>query len=264
MKSTLLSIRLISVFTVLTLSSVSFIKAQVTAPPYRINCGGDAFNDSLGNAWEGDSHFSGGAQFSALAPETHPGLTTLYQSERYYETDPTATYSYSFDAPAGEYKVRLHFAEIYEPAAAAGYRVFDVMINGAFVLTNFDVFQEAGAGFTPVVKEFTITSGGTILIEFYNKAYHAKINGIEVIPNFATGIKNGAKKASLAELKVGTKVDLKGSEYIYHSAFKGSYDLVLRNAQGQIALTQNGHGQGELRIAGLKPGIYFLEAKSKN
>ncbi len=263
MKSTFLSVRFLSLLTIIALSSASFVKAQVTVPPYRINCGGEAFTDAEGNAWEADDHFTGGQAYLALSPTSYPLLTTAYQSERWFEESKTRL-TYSFDAPAGEYKVRLHFAEIYDSAAVIGARVFEVWVNGAFGLGPIDVFSEAGAAYTPLIKDLTVNSNGTITLDFVSKIGHAKINGIEVIPNFIIGIKNGANKTSLTGANLGAKLDLQGSEYTYRSAFTGAYTLKLRNARGQVALTQNGQGKGEMHLVGLKPGIYFLEAKPKN
>lgn len=41
------------------------------------------------------------------------------------------------------YTLALHFAELYFDAA--GGRVFTVLVNGAAVLADFDIFAEAGA-----------------------------------------------------------------------------------------------------------------------
>jgi len=55
--------------------------------------------------------------------------------------------------PAGAtYGVRLHFAELGQ--GPAGARVFNVEINGARVLTDFDVFTEAGGRAKALVQDF--------------------------------------------------------------------------------------------------------------
>jgi hypothetical protein len=76
----------------------------------------------------------------------------------------------------GAYRVRLYFAEVYwGPGCAGGgpgvgARVFDIALEGATVLQNFDIFKEGGcvmsaisAAGMPVVKEFTVDVNDGIL-----------------------------------------------------------------------------------------------------
>lgn len=65
---------------------------------------------------------------------------------------------------ARTFTVRLYFAE--PEAAAAGQRVFDVLMQGQPVLPAFDIFAAAGAARTGVVKEFKgIAIGETLTVE---------------------------------------------------------------------------------------------------
>lgn len=82
---------------------------------------------------------------------------------------------------AGTCTVTLQFAEIYW--TAAGQRQFNVIINGNQVLTNFDIFANAGGENIAIAESFTTTanSSGQIVIQFTNGAAdNAKISGIEV------------------------------------------------------------------------------------
>ena len=106
---------------------------------------------------------------------------SLYQSER------SGDFTYSIPvnpAPAG-YTVRLHFAEF--KFAAAGQRKFNVDINGKSVLSDFDIYAEAGAKDKAVIQDFPkVVQGpdGYIHIRFYKgSAGDAKIDGIEIIPS---------------------------------------------------------------------------------
>jgi hypothetical protein len=66
--------------------------------------------------------------------------------------------------PNGNYTVRLHFAENYQPLFQVGQRVFDVNIQGALVFDNIDVFAEVGAR-TALIKTATATvTNGTLSI----------------------------------------------------------------------------------------------------
>ena len=76
----------------------------------------------------------------------------------------------------------MHFAELFQ--TAAGKRVFNVLINGTTVLSNFDIFATAGAAFKAVVRDFTATANasGQIVINFNTVTDNATIEGIEIIP----------------------------------------------------------------------------------
>jgi beta-galactosidase len=68
-------------------------------------------------------------------------------------------------------------------ATAAGSRLFNVLINGTQVLTNFDIFAAAGE-YIGVIEQFTATatSTGTVTIQFVTVKDNAQVNGIEVLP----------------------------------------------------------------------------------
>jgi hypothetical protein len=84
--------------------------------------------------------------------------------------------------PAG-YTVRLHFAEFQ--FAAAGQRKFNVDINGNSVLSDFDIYAQAGAKDKAVVKDFPHIVPGSdryIRIGFHKgSAGDARVDGIEIM-----------------------------------------------------------------------------------
>ena len=89
-------------------------------------------------------------------------------------------FSYGFDVPEADYRVRLHFAELNK--FAPNTRVFGVNIEDATVLDNYDLFVEAGGANKAIVREFTTTvSDGTLNIDFIRIIENAKISAIEVI-----------------------------------------------------------------------------------
>jgi len=79
--------------------------------------------------------------------------------------------------------VRLHFAELQD--VAPGERVFDVKLQGRTVLKDFDIMREAGARFTPIIREFRDIPVGTEfsleLIPGNAGAAPPCISGIELI-----------------------------------------------------------------------------------
>ena len=110
----------------------------------------------------------------------------LYRSEwTGGATDGTAVgaRAFGFDVPVtnGAYRVRLHFAELNK--TAAGQRVFDVRLEGATVLSGFDVFAAAGGIDRAVVREFPVTiTDGKVTLDFLRRVENAKISAIEIIP----------------------------------------------------------------------------------
>ena len=85
----------------------------------------------------------------------------------------------------GGYLVRLHFAETkYDQA---GRRKFHVDLNGARVLTDFDIFAEAGAKDKAVVKDFANVlpdKNGDIVLRLSNGSVdQAKLDGLEILPS---------------------------------------------------------------------------------
>jgi len=102
----------------------------------------------------------------------------VYQSERW------GACAYGLPLPAGSYTVRLHFAET--TYRAAGKRRFNVDLNGKRVLTEFDVFAEAGGADKAVVRDFPgIAPGpdGLITVAFTRGSVdEPKISGIQILP----------------------------------------------------------------------------------
>jgi hypothetical protein len=163
---------------------------QPTATPtpqanstWRVHAGGGAYTDSQGNVWAADEQFVGGA------PATNTGTITgalpastdqaLYENERY-----GTSLLYNFQAPSALYQVTLKFSENYW--TSAGSRVFNVMINGNTVLTNFDIFAAAGGEFKAVDKVFNNIqpdAQGRIIVQLGpTSADNAKIDAIQIIP----------------------------------------------------------------------------------
>ena len=143
--------------------------------PVRINCGGPAYTDSLGQGWTADTRYTGGGPYTVTTTVTNTADPTLYKTARY-----GASFSYTIPAPAGTYAVTLKFAELYWTAANG--RVFNVAINGTKVLSNFDIFAAAGAAFKAVDKTFTVTSSGTITIQFtQGSAGNPLVNAMQVV-----------------------------------------------------------------------------------
>lgn len=146
----------------------------------------DSGGSSTGN-FVADKDFTGGASYATTATVdtnsvTNPAPQAVYQSVRYGNM----SYTIPYLAPNTNYTVRLHFSEPYwgvgNNSGGVGSRVFNVSINDTQVLTNFDIYHEAGSANKALVKEFTATSDttGKISISFATVTDNAMINGIEL------------------------------------------------------------------------------------
>jgi beta-glucanase (GH16 family) len=144
-----------------------------------VNSGGSAAGQFIA-----DANVTGGtvAAPTAAAISTtglsNPAPQEVYQTERY------GTFTYTFGSLTTDtaYKVRLHLVEYYW--TAANQRRFNVSINGAQVLTNFDIFATAGGQNKATAPEFMITpnASGQIIIQFtVGSVDQPKSSGIEIL-----------------------------------------------------------------------------------
>ena len=163
---------------------------------YRINAGGGA--DGL---FSGDQYGWGsntGTYFTTdpidVSGVTDPAPQSIYQSElddmggagSYF------TYWMPYLKANNVYKVRLHFVERYYTVANG--RKFDVTISGNKVLSNFDIFADAGAKNKAIIKEFDAVANadGQIIIVFTSVVDRALVNGIEILGvGTASSLANG-------------------------------------------------------------------------
>ncbi len=147
-----------------TLPSPTPTPTPTPASSISINTGGSTIGNFLS-----DTDFSGGTQYSSSAivdttGVASPAAQTVYQSVRYGNF----TYTIPNLFPNSTYNVKLHFNELYWGTDLAGgnggigSRVFNTSINGTEVLSNYDIFQDAGGANKAVERQFTTTSDATI------------------------------------------------------------------------------------------------------
>ena len=176
--------------------------ATTTALPLQINAGGSAATPYIA-----DAYYSGGTAATNwtgaidTSGVTNPAPAAVYQAERYG----AVTYTIPGLSGGASVTVRLHFCENYFTAANA--RKFNVAINGASVLSNFDIYATAGAIHKAVVQSFTATvnASGQVIIALTNgSANNALINGIEILagggspPSAPTGLSATAGNAQVS------------------------------------------------------------------
>jgi hypothetical protein len=147
-----------------------------TTSGVQINSGGPAVAPFIA-----DADFSGGGTISHantidLSAVTNPAPMALYQTAR------TGNFSYTISgfSPGSNHTVRLHFAETF--FSTTGSRTFNVSINGATVLTNFDIVAAAGAKNKAIIEQFTqpASSTGNYVITFTSVINQSLVSGIEI------------------------------------------------------------------------------------
>lgn len=141
-----------------------------------VNSGGSAAGQFVADAF-----VTGGTVGATVATTidtsglTAPAPQAVYQAERYGNF----TYTFTGLIAGATYNVRLHSAETYW--TAVGQRRFNVLINGAQVLTNFDIIAAAGAANKAVISEFnTIATNGQIVVQYTTVTDNARASGIEI------------------------------------------------------------------------------------
>jgi len=155
------------------------------ANPIRLAARLDTFTDADGKSWGPDNYYTRGRLIRQAVPPRASGFPELLRSERY------GNFSYAIPVPEGSYTLSLHFAEtMFSPFAPSticrgpGCRVFDVSCNGRELLHQFDIFQQAGGAFLPVVRTFhglRPNGQGKLLISFSPSVNYAEVRAIEVV-----------------------------------------------------------------------------------
>ena len=163
---------------------------------YRVDAGGPQQAGSP--AWSADTsaaaspyNNSGVATSNSSASSTTSAINTSHSSIpagtpaaifQTYRADAAGgtELEWNFPVAPGDYVVRLYFAEIWSGAFSAGARKFDVTIEGAVVLDNYDVYADVGA-LTGVVKSFTVTADANLDIDFLHVAKAPIISAIEIV-----------------------------------------------------------------------------------
>ena len=144
-----------------------------------------AGSSSAVGGFQADQYYSGGSTYSnsntidVSQITSNPPPAALFNNERYG----AMSYTIPGFTASNSYEVTLYFAETY--LTSSGSRRFNVSINGATVLSNFDIYATAGGQNKAIARSFTATanSSGQIMIQFTNVTENAKINGISIRPS---------------------------------------------------------------------------------
>ena len=130
----------------------------VSGSTLSINAGGSATG-----SFTADQYYSGGTAYTNTTTidisQVGSVPAAVFQSERY------GAFSYTIPNRSGAQTVTLYFAETY--LTAAGQRLFNVSINGATVLSSFDIYASACGQNKAIGKTFNTTANscGQVVIQ---------------------------------------------------------------------------------------------------
>lgn len=169
-----------------------------TTTIYRVNVGGGRIADDLLD-WSADTSSnpspyrvgSGGTGLYrrpeypiSLAAEALPDNLpeAIFKTER-WDRLTGQNMQWEFDVDAGDYEVRLYFAEIYKPIDAVGKRVFDVKVEGSVpeVFDDIDVFASVGFRSAMMLSHTLTVSDGSLSLEFIHEIQNPALKGIEIL-----------------------------------------------------------------------------------
>jgi Malectin domain/Domain of unknown function (DUF5122) beta-propeller len=167
---------------------------------YRVNAGGPSLPSlDCGPNWLADTDWTSpyrnsGSNAASYNPvmrvDTTVPMTTpasVFSTERW---DPSGGNEmiWSFPVPAGRHVgVRLYLSERCFCTFDPGSRVFDVTIDGSTVLDNWDG-NVAVRHNTGTMRQFNITSDGSVNIGFVHQVENPNIDAIELIDHDATPV----------------------------------------------------------------------------
>ncbi|OMO74701.1 hypothetical protein CCACVL1_16524 [Corchorus capsularis] len=205
-----------------------------------INCGGEHMEVD-GNDYEEDLSAGGPSTFFNPANKWGYSSTGVYlgndhagyiartssavNGSDFYKSARLAPQSlkyYGLCLLRGNYKVRLHFAEIMyfanETFPSLGRRIFDVSIQGKVFLENFNIMEEAGGVGIGITKEINVdVNGSTLEIHLYWRGkgttaipdrgvYGPLISAISITPNFKVDTGEGLSAGIIAGIVIGSCV----------------------------------------------------------
>ena len=151
--------------------------------PIRILARDSGYTAGSNRFWSSDRYFHGGVQVQRHDPVANTDEEALYQNERF------GNFTYAIPvALNGRYTVTMRFCESWfgpeRPAGGgAGYRVFDISLNGRILLGGFDVFREAGSlrALDKTFKGLAPNAQGKLIFAFTPALNYAMVDAIEVI-----------------------------------------------------------------------------------
>jgi hypothetical protein len=195
---------------------------------YRVNCGGPAYRDRLGQTWLADQPRTSTATWGSESwTREFPGLNPFFASQR-RTFDPIRGAAdgplfqdfrygreqlrYAFPVPDGEYLVELYFVEPWLGTGGGldctGWRLFDVAVNNQTVIKDLDIWKEAGHDQALKKTVKARVTGGELVLSFPHIASgQALISAIAIASLDANAKAAPAPKPLISNLRVTNSVE---------------------------------------------------------
>jgi hypothetical protein len=200
-----------------TITVIVFVPLDPIANTICINSGGGA--QSIGmQSWSADAYFSTGSATSSTGNTiANSGAEqVIYQSERYAQSSNNLTYQ--IPTGNGTFGVILYFAEIWNGITGSNQRVFNVVVEGITLESNFDIYAQVGSyAALTLSTAATVTDGFlTIQLNRIPNKQNPKINGIcvgdpSILPveliSFSARMENGG---ALLSWKTAAEINNEG------------------------------------------------------
>jgi hypothetical protein len=213
-------------------ASFDFVGGAIES--FAVNCGGPAYTATDGTLFSADKFYTGGNTYSTTSAISGTEDDILYQTERWGDV------AYNIALPNGIYDITLLFAEIYQTQPAQ--RVFNVSVEGKPIISNLDIWSEAGANAAYDVTFTVMLVDGELNILLQKIADNAKISAIKVNPAFnglAYKLESQATNGSIVVSPAGTNF-MAGTEVtltaVPNPGFK--FDNWTGDASGEINPTK--------------------------
>jgi Malectin domain/Beta-propeller repeat len=199
------------------------IQAQFT--PIRVDAGSkQTYTDPLGQVWSADSGFTGGFLSTVNHAINGTPAPTLYQTVH----AGLSSFTYAAGVPNGNYTVDLKFEE--NQYTQSGKRLFNVLINGQQVLTNFDIFAAAGAQYQAVDVPIPVTvTSGTISIQFVPVLNGAGVFAIEIVGGTPAGPTVASITPSTGAVGTAVPVTITGTNLLSDAVINAGPNITVNN-----------------------------------
>jgi malectin (di-glucose binding ER protein) len=144
------------------------------------------YQDRAGKIWSGDRYFTGGTPYRSEQKFIYRTLDS-----EIYRVSRQGDFTYDIPLKPGVYELRLHFAETFfgpEELVGGGEtsRLMDVVANGKYMLSTYDIYANAGGARTADVRVFndvTPAEDGFLHLKFSSRPNaKALLNAIEILP----------------------------------------------------------------------------------
>jgi len=144
-----------------------------------INAGGTQYVSLAGDTFRADNYYttpSNTYTTNSTANILGTSDDVLYKTERY------GNFSYNIPVSSiGLYEVKLHFSEVWSGGQSVGARKFNVDVEGARFLTNYDIYAKVG-GFAAVIETYNaVVDDGVLNIVFTSVVNNAKVSAISIV-----------------------------------------------------------------------------------